>query len=453
MKRKLLRLALLLATSSVMVELLAQEQYILVAGRRLPYLYAVSLSEAINPANSGTGNAIISRNKVALDRLDGQLLGDPANLVVSEDGNTVYVINHHGSIDNGEFRQHGGRGQVAVLDITAVLNPDNDRTANALLRNMDSGGFGAIGTVLLPDLLAINNAENNLTEDGGNRITFVDHRTGSLRGTVELALGTPGFECPDYPVPYISPFGPPENRAVLAPDPSFGCFPNPNGLALGRADDGSRYLFTANGGSGDVSVVDLDRALAGDASAEIRRIADHSGAWGMASSPDGRYIIVAHGGSQRESRSGNTIAVLDVNLLHSGAGVVEVARVRVGTDDPNQQTHPLIPSVTPDGQEIIVPNLRTDTVSIVSLTRALAGDANAEVARIQLTRSDGQAARPKGTAVTQDGRYAIISGGAGSQPYSRETGYLYVIDLDSRSVVGTVTGAGNDPYGVAVVSF
>lgn len=452
MKLYLIKLALLLSASSVMLEGLAQEQYILAAGRRLPYLYSVSLQDAINPANNNTANAIISRNKVALDRLDGQILGDPANLVVSEDSATVYVINHHGSIDNGEFRQHGGRGQVAVLDVAAALNPDNDRTANALIRNMDSGGFGAIGTVLLPELLAINNAENNLTEDGGNRITFVDRRTGSLRGTVELALGTPGFDCPDYPVPYVSPNGPPQNRAVLAPDPSFGCFPNPNGLALGRVDDGSPYLFTANGGTGDVSVVDLERALAGDAGAEIRRIPNHRGAWGMAATPNGRFVIVAHGGSQRESRSGNSIAIIDVDRVHAGAPEVEVARVRVGSDDPDEQTHPLIPSVTPDGEEIIVPNLRTDTVSIVNLELALAGDSGAEIARIRLTRTDGQAVRPKGSAVTPDGRYAVISAGPGSQPYSNETGYLYVIDLESRAVVGTVTGVGNDPYGVAIIS-
>ena len=40
---------------------------------------------------------------------------------VSEDGDTIFVINHHGSIDNGEFRQHGGRGQIAVLDVNAAL--------------------------------------------------------------------------------------------------------------------------------------------------------------------------------------------------------------------------------------------------------------------------------------------------------------------------------------------
>jgi hypothetical protein len=86
---------------------------------------------------------------------------------------------------------------------------------------MDSGGFGALGIVLLPEVLVIANAENHLTEDGGNRITLVDRRTGSLRGAVELALGSPGFPCPDFPVPYVPPYGPPRNLAVRAPNPGL----------------------------------------------------------------------------------------------------------------------------------------------------------------------------------------------------------------------------------------
>lgn len=419
--------------------------YILAAGRRLPYLYAVSLDAALDPANDDTSNAIVSRSKVALDRLDGRPLGDPANLIVSEDGGTVFVVNHHGSIDNAEFRQHGGRGTIAVLDVDAVLDPRNDGTPNALQRHMDSGGFGSLGVALLPEMLVISNAENHLTEDGGNRITFVDRRTGSLRGVVELALGSPGHDCGDYPVPYAAPYGPPRNLAVLAPDPGWGCFPDSNGLALGRAGNGSAYVFTANGGTNDVSVIDLARALAGDRRAEIRRIPVQVGPWGMTATPDGRHIIVASGGSQKDGSAGNTISILDVDRLD------EVARIRVGTDDDDEPTHPLIPSVTPDGREVIVPNVRAGNVSVVDLELTLAGDPGAEVARIPLSRADGRPPRPKGSTITRDGRYAVISGGAGEQPFSREIGHLYLIDLQSRRIVSTVTGVGNDPYGVAIV--
>ncbi|HSF15913.1 MAG TPA: hypothetical protein VLK65_10215 [Vicinamibacteria bacterium] len=442
--------ASLVTASSGAQEVVDRRTYILATGRRLPYLYALSLDAALDPANNKTPNAIISRSNVALDRLDGRPLGDPANLIVSEDGGTVYVVNHHGSIDNAEFRQHGGRGQIAVLDVDAVLDPLNDGTDNALLQHLDSGGFGALGVLLLPELLIIANAENNLTEDGGNRITFVDRRTGSLRGTVELALGSPGFDC-DYPVPYVSPHGPPRNLAVLSPDPGWGCFPDPNGLALGRARNGNAYVFTANGGTNDVSVIDLARALEGDRLAEIQRIPAQVGPWGMAATPNGRHIIVASGGSQKDESAGNTISIIDVDRASAGTADAEVARILVGTNDPEEPTHPLIPSVTPDGREVIIPNVRAENVSIVNLELALAGDPGAEVGRIPLVRADGRPVRPKGSAVTSDGRYAVISAGPGVQPFSQEIGHVYVIDLPSRRVVGTVTGVGNDPYGLALV--
>ena len=100
---------------------------------------------------------------------------------------------------------------------------------------------------------------------------------------------------------------------------------------------------------------------------------------------------------------------------------------------------------------MIVPNVRANNVSIVNLELALAGDPGAEVARIPLTRSDGRPASPKGSAVTSDGRYAVISGGPAVEPFSEENGHVYVIDLRSRNVVGTVTGVGNNPYNLAFV--
>ena len=440
--------------------------YILATGRRLPYVYVIPLDRALDPTNNDTPNAILTRNKVALDRLDGQLLGDPANLAISEDGGTAYIVNHHGGIDNAEFTQHGGRGQIAVLDIDEMLKPENDRTANALGWHLDTGGFGAVGLLLLQDMLIISNAENNLTENGGNRVTFIDRQTGSLRGTVELALGNPGFDCPEYPVPFSSPHGPPADLAVLSPDPSWGCFPDNNGLALGRGADGEAYVFTANGGTGDVSVIDLRRALEGDSRAEIHRVPTQTGPWGITATPDGRYVIAASRESQQIAFEGNTVSIIDVDLARVGSDDAEVARVLVGTDDPSEETRPFIPSVTPDGSEVIVPNFRANNVSIVDLEMALAGDPDAEVARIPLTREDGRPARPKGSAITSDGRYAVISAGPSGGRGVRDSldpesfgrgeeifvdGHVYVIDLSSRSIAGVVTGVGNDPYGLGIL--
>ena len=169
--------------------------FILATGRRDPRMYAIDLQKALRPENDGTPNAIVSRSKTALDRLDGKLLGDPANLVISEDRKTAFVVNHHGAINNDEFLQHGGRGGIAVMSIKAMVDPRKSDTAAALERHIDTGSFGAVGVALLPDMFIVGNAESHLTEDGGNRITFVDRRTGSLRGEVEQALGTAFPDC------------------------------------------------------------------------------------------------------------------------------------------------------------------------------------------------------------------------------------------------------------------
>src|SRR5436190_19459793 len=221
---------------------LAADTFILATGRRDPRIYAIDLKKALRPENNNTSNAIVSRSKTALDRLDGRPLGDPANIVVSEDGKTAYVVNHHGAIDNAEFLQHGGRGNIAVMNVKKMIKRQYDNTAGALERLVDSGHFGSVGLVLLRDMFIIGNAESHLTEDGGNRITFVDRKTGSLRGEVELALGRP--DCAEaFKVPFVSPNGPPTfpngpvvtplpraNNAIspvplLSPDPAWGCFP------------------------------------------------------------------------------------------------------------------------------------------------------------------------------------------------------------------------------------
>jgi len=432
----------------------ADDILILATGRRDPRIFAIDFKEALKAQNNNTPNAIVARSKTALDRLDGRPLGDPANIVLSEDGKTAFVVNHHGAIDNAEFLQHGGRGNIAVMDVKKMTRKRNDNTAEALERHIDSGHFGAVGLVLLGDLFVVGNAESHLTEDGGNRITFVDRRTGSLRGEVELALGHPnGITCPAFPVPFVSPNGPPTfpvpnfppSAAItpvplLSPNPSWGCFPDANGIAVGRDRDGKRFLFTANGGTDDVSVIDLEAALAGDRTAEIARIPTQIGPWGITASPDGRWIVAANRESQRMAFEGNTISVISGDLH------VEVARVLVGTTDAATQTRPFIPSFTPDSRQIIVPNFRANNVSIVDFDPAT-GSPGA-VFNLPLTRPDGAAARPKGSAVTADGRYAVISGGA--RTVDTGSGTVWIIDLRTRTVVATVTGVGNDPYGLAI---
>jgi len=435
---------------------LADDSFILATGRRDPRIYAIDLDAALRPQNNNTPNAIVSRSKVLPDRLDGTPLGDPANIVLSEDRRTAYVVNHHGAVDNAEFLQHGGRGSVSVMNVGRMLDPEHDNTDAAVERSYDSGYFGAVGLLVLPDLLLVSHSENWLTEDGSNRISLIDRKTGSRRGQIEMALGHPGHSCPDFPVPFVSPTPPPV-VPFSTPDPQFGCWPNPEFLALGRGADGKTYLFSGNAGTEDVSVMDLQQALNGVRVVEIApRIPVQSGPFGIKASPNGRFIAVTARESGRIDFEGNTISIIDVERARRGLPGAEAARVRVGTDDPNGAARPFTVAWTPDGRQIVVANYRSNNVSIVDLSLALAHSPRAEVARIALARpadADGQVrpARPKGTAVTSDGRYAVVSGGPRLDPTAPPSGTVWVINLRTRAVVGTVTGVGNDPYGLTLL--
>src|SRR5262245_22690971 len=184
---------------------LATQTCILATGRRDPRIYAIDFNAALQPRNNNTPNAIVSRSKVHPNRLDGSPVGDPANIVLSEDNRTAYVINHHGEVSNAEFMQHGGRGSVLVMYVRSMLERRFDNTTRALERNLDSGYFGAVGLIVLPELLLVSHSENWLTEDGSNRIAIIDRATGGRRGEIEMQLGQPGHACPDFPVPFVSP--------------------------------------------------------------------------------------------------------------------------------------------------------------------------------------------------------------------------------------------------------
>ena len=177
---------------------LAGETFILATGRRDPRIYAIDFNAALKSRNNNTPNAIVSRSKVHQDRLDGTPVGDPANIVLSENNRTAYVINHHGAVNNAEFLQHGGRGSVSVMDVKKMISARFDNTDRALDRNYDSGYFGAVGLLVLPELLLVSHSENWLTEDGSNRISLIDRKTGGRRGQIEMALGHPPHACPAF---------------------------------------------------------------------------------------------------------------------------------------------------------------------------------------------------------------------------------------------------------------
>jgi len=200
--------------------------------------------------------------------------------------------------------------------------------------------------------------------------------------------------------------------------------------------------------------MDLEKALAGAPVVEVApRIPVQAGPFGIAASPNGKFVVVTARQNNRTGVEGNTISIIDVDLARQGLSGAEAARVQVGTDSAGAQSRPFSVAWTPDGKEILVANTRANNVSIVDLGLALAHKPGAEIARIVLTRPDGVPARPKVVAVTAEGRYAVVTGGDDTltASASNPTGMVYVINLGSRTVAAQITKIGIDPYGVTIV--
>jgi len=439
----------------------AKQRTILATGRRDPRIYAIDLDQALKPENDNTPRAIVSRSLVNPRRLDGTLLGDPANLVLSEDQRTAFVMNHHGAVVNAEFLQHGGRASVSVMDVRKMRSRELDDTDAALLQTFDAGWFGGVGILVVPGLIVAGYSEGWLSEDGSNRIGLIDRRTGGLRGQIEMATnnGTRQLraDCAFFPVPFVSPTEPaqiPAGQAFLSDvDPKdFGCWPDPEGLALARGSNAKTYLVSGNAGTEDVSIMDFGAALAGARVVEVApRIPVQTGPFGIRANPKGNLVAVTARESNITGKEGNTISIIDVDRARQGLPGAEAARVQVGTDDPKGEARPFTVSWTPDGQRIVVANFRTNNVSIVGVPGNLQKNPAVEIARIPLSRADGGPARPKGTFVTSDGRFAVVTGGANTLPSLTATGTVFVIDLRTNRQVATVTGVGIDPYNLVVV--
>jgi DNA-binding beta-propeller fold protein YncE len=440
----------------------AKHRTVLATGRRDPRIYAIDLEQALEARNDNTPNAIVSRSLVNPRRLDGTLLGDPANIVLSEDQATAFVMNHHGGVVNAEFLQHGGRANVAVMDVRKMIRREFDDTDAALEHDFDAGWFGGVGILVTRGLIVVGYSEGWLTEDGSNRIGLLDRRTGGIRSQIEMALTGPGTRqlrrnCAPFPVPFVSPTEPPQipaGEAFLSDvDPQdFGCWPDPEGLALARGSDGKTYLVSGNAGTEDVSIMDFDAALAGKRVVEVApRIPVQTGPFGIRASPNGKLVAVTARESNITGHEGNTISIIDIDRARLGLAGGEAARVQVGTDSATGEARPFTVSWTPDGRRVFVANFRTNNVSVVDVQRALAHLPGAEIARIPLARRDGNPARPKGTFVTGDGRYLVVSGGANTLPDLTPTGTVFVVDLRTNRQVATVTGVGIDPYNLVVV--
>lgn len=437
-------------------EAAAAGPYALVVGRRDPAVTVIDLGKAVLPGNSGTPNAVISRVRVTPDVdtngdgvADAPAAGLPSNIVIPPQGRYAYVVNHAGNATPAQVAgfQHGWAGTVAVLDLMAALDPANNGTLGAVRFWVPTGAYGPVGLALTPDLNTafVSNSEGNRTEDGARGISVLDLNAGQLAQSVPLALGGGGSV----------PQGTGKSCAALANNPSIvpfasphgdmGCFPNPNAIVISPMHGG--YAFVANGGTDDVSMLDVRRLLAGQPNAEVRRIATGVGPWGLAINAGGNLVAVGNRESAETGIEGNRVSLINVSHAIAGRTDAVVATTLVGTDNPATASRPFGLAFTPDGRRLLVANFRTNNLSVVDVRRALAGDAGAEVARIALAHPSGGPARPRGVAITPDGKFAAVSGGA---PNAAGGGALWLVDLEAAAVVATVTGVGNEPYMVQV---
>ncbi|HEX2554491.1 MAG TPA: YncE family protein [Microvirga sp.] len=409
---------------------------LIVSGRWDDNVAIIDVAAALDPANDRTPRAILSRPRVTPDIVPVpggpavKASGQPVSVAVDPQGRTAYVVNHSGptSPEAAGAYQHGHPGLVTVVDLARARDAVHDGTLGAVEGFIATGREGPVGCAITPDggTLFVSVAEAAGSEDGGAEVTAIDLATRTVLRQIPLRE-THGHEAA----------GPsPED----SPHPSYGRYPNPNGIVVSPRRGG--LIFTGNGGTDDVAVLDLAGALAGAPDAEIGRVPVEAGPFAMALSPDGRLVAVTARESMRERREGRTISLVDVDRAATDPARAEVARVRIGSDDANEETRPFAVAFTPDGRHVIASCFRSNTVSLVEVEAALAGRP-AEVLRLRPETPNGGPARPRGIVITPDGRHAAIVGGAKTGPRSS---LVWFLDLASGAIVSTVTEVGNESY-------
>lgn len=414
--------------------------YLIVSGRWDDNVAVVDLDAALLAENDGTDRAVVSRPRVTPDLdLDGDGIaesrasGQPVAVAIDNDAGYAYVVCHSGDAtpEAAGAYQHGHPGLVTVLDIAAAKDPANDDTLDAVVAFISTERTGPVGCALTPDgtKLLVNCGEAEGSEDGGNEVTVIDIDTRKVTARAPLA------ENRDHPAT--------EPSRHDSPHESFGRYPNPTGIVVSPRAGGA--VFVGNGGFSDVSVLKLDAALRGEPDCEINRVEVETGPFGMAMSPDGTLVAVASRESMSRSYEGSTISIIDVERAVAGRPDAEVARVPVGETSDEAHSRPFGVAFSGDGKLLAVSCFRTNIVSILDVEAALAGR-SAERHRICPKVPGDGPARPRGIAVC--GRYACVIGGAKG---GSRSSLVWLIDMETGRVAGTVSGVGNESYFLAAI--
>ncbi|MBO6756887.1 MAG: YncE family protein [Roseibium sp.] len=414
--------------------------HLIVSGRWDDNVAVVDIAAALRPENDGTPNAVVSRPRVTPDldldgdgKADARASGQPVAVAVDSKGQRAYVVCHSGPVapEAAAAYQHGHPGLVTVLDITKALDPAHDDSLDAVVDFVSTGRTGPVGCALSPDesALLVNCGEAEGSEDGGDEVTAIDTRA------LRVRAGTPLVLNPDHPAQ--------EPSGHDSPHESFGHYPNPTGIVISPLAGG--VVFIGNGGFSDVSVLDLEATLSGSRNAEINRVAVETGPFGMALSPDGKLVAVASRESMSRPVEGNTVSLIDVQRAADGRSDAEVARIPVGGGSEAAPSRPFGVAFSEDGRLLVASCFRSNTISIIDVEAALAGQP-AERHRLYPKAPGGGPSRPRGIAVC--GKYACVIGGAKSGPRSS---LVWLVDLETASIAGTVCEVGNESYFLAAL--
>jgi DNA-binding beta-propeller fold protein YncE len=391
-------------------------RYAFVAGRWDPTLTIIDIDAALSGKPSIVGRVPTTRS---------QACALPVSMEFDPVRGRIFVVNHGGraSAETVAGMPHGHAGTIAVLDLEKALDPVS--APAALIAEIDAGGHGPVACALTLDgaFLLVTLAEGAGTEDGGSAIAVFDADTLVLRTLCRLAHS-----------------GAPSRKP--SPDVSFGNFPNPNGIAI--AGD---LVFTANGGSSDVSVLRLSAVTEGRADAEIGRIKTPSGPFGLAVDPAGKLIAAADREDAKSGQLGNTVSFIDLAAAKSDPKTAHPISIRIGTD--NTGSRPFVPVFSKDGGTLYVTCQAANALFAIDVAAALAKKPDA-ARRIALLHPAGLAASPRGVAISGDGALLAISGGSKNGP---ESGVVWLVASSDSTIQSTVVGVGNEPYLIEVASF
>lgn len=391
-------------------------RYAFVAGRWEPTLTIIDVDATLAGKPAILGRVPTSQSKAC---------ALPVSMEFDAVRGRIFVINHGGraSFDKVAGMPHGHAGTIAVLDLEKAIDPASAHAA--LIAELDAGGHGPVACTLTPDgsSLLVTLAEGAGTEDGGCAIAVFDADTLTLRTLCRIAHS-----------------GAPSSKP--SPHESFGNFPNPNGIAI-AAD----LVFTANGGSSDMSVLHLHAVTEGRADAEIGRISLPSGPFGLAVDPKGRMIATADREDAKSGRLGGTVSFIDLAAAKSDPRTATPVSVKIGTD--NGGARPFVPVFSKDGGTLYATCQATNALSAVDVAAALAREPGA-TRGIALSHPSGLAASPRGLAISGDGELLAVSGGPKAGPRS---GVLWLINPADSTIQATLAGVGDEPYLVAIASF